>query len=770
MQKIDLQMPWRCSVARVVQQHTTIAPSPYAITGPIAINSADLPIHALADDLRRTWREHNSLVIVAPTGSGKTTQVPQLLLADGICGDKRIVVLQPRRVAARSVAARVAQEMGVTVGELVGYQVRFDERLGPDTRIAYITEGILLRWLQGDPTLNDIGAVLFDEFHERNLLSDVALALCKQIQVKRPDLKLIVMSATLEAEPVAQYLNCPILESQGRSFPVEIRYQTWDDDRPVWERAAAQVVQVLRDRATASDAGDLLVFMPGMYEIQRTIDEIRDNWRGEPLALMMLHGDLPPREQDRIFAPSGYRRVIVATNVAETSITIPGIRTVIDGGQARIARYDPARGINTLLIEPISQASADQRAGRAGRTAPGVCYRLWSEKGHAARPPKNIPEVQRTELSASLLLLHAMGVRDVAGFDFLDKPDAQRIEAAETLLDSLGAIDDGAITLIGRRMLRIPAHPRYARMLIEAEQYGCVREVALMAALVSGRDLLMRISPRDERDRIIKRNRESLLRRRENTSDYFLYANSYEFAVNSKFDSKQCYQYGVNAHAAREVAQTLEQLLAICDEAGLTPGAPPLSQAELAEVLARCHLVGFLDHLAVRAGSGSAEYDLAHGRRGTLADESVVGAHTLIVASDIREVGGRNGNAPFTLLSFASAVSTVWIQNMNPHGLTQDIDHVYDRLHKRVIAGRVLRYHDLILGGERVSELDPAAAARILAEELVTELSRHPQWSKLKPRLANKSREQVIDLLAQAFAGASTAADAMKRDLLSVIR
>lgn len=262
----------------------------------------DLPIHALRNDLRAAWTQHNNLVIVAPTGSGKTTQVCQMLHEDGAAQGKRIVVLQPRRMAARSVARRVAEEMKSEIGALVGYQVRFDERLSDVTQIAFITEGILLRWLQSDSALSNIGAVLFDEFHERSVMSDVALALCKRLQrERRPDLKLIVMSATLEAQPIASYLAtnapCPTLIAEGRSYPIEIHYQDWDDDSPVWERAAQKTIEVM----SSTDAGDALVFMPGLFEIQRTIDEICRRWREagqrEMPALLALHGEMPAREQ-----------------------------------------------------------------------------------------------------------------------------------------------------------------------------------------------------------------------------------------------------------------------------------------------------------------------------------------------------------------------------------------------------------------------------------------------------------------------------------------
>jgi ATP-dependent helicase HrpB len=740
----------------------------------------DLPIYALDDDLRRAWRDHNRLVVVAPTGSGKTTQVCQMLLADGggrVAG-KRIVVLQPRRVAARSVARRVAEEVGVALGAQVGYQVRFDERLSDATQIAFVTEGILLRWLHSDPTLSNVGAVLFDEFHERNLLSDLALAVCKQLQAhSRPDLLLVVMSATLEAQPIARYLgDCPVLESAGRSFPVAINYQSWGDDGPVWERAAAQTLDILRDTAE----GDILVFMPGMAEIQRTIEEIRRGWRergvkGAPPALLALHGEMPPREQDRAFAPapSGQRRVIVATNVAETSITLPNIRAVVDSGQARVARYDPERGVNTLHIEPISQASADQRAGRAGRTAPGVCYRLWSQAQHAARPLKNTPEIQRTELSSAVLLIHSLGVRDAAAFDFPDKPDAARMQAAEALLESLGAVVDGELTGVGRRMLRIPAHPRYARMLIEAERHGpgCVRDVALLAALVSGRDLLVRLG-RD--DKVQKRNREGLIKRGQKTSDFFLLAHAFDFAVKANFDGKACYAYGIHAHAAREVAQAFDQLLDVCAEVGLLPesddSAQAVSDSVRNEAIRRCHLVGFMDHLAVRTSSGSDEYDLAGGRRCTLMDESVVGSHMLIIASEMREITTRSGEK-LNLIGFGSAVELTWVREINPPGLNEQMEHVYDRLNKRVVAGRALRYHDLLIGGERVEDLDPYQAAWVLADEFADALNKLPQWPQLKPLLARRSdltRDDVVQRLARAWHGATTYKDAIARDVLTV--
>ncbi len=732
----------------------------------------DLPIHTLREPLRNAWTTHRSLVLVAPTGSGKTTQVCQMMHEDGVMQGKRIVILQPRRVAARSVARRVAEEMGSELGAQVGYQVRFDERLSSETKIAFVTEGILLRWLQSDPDLSDVGAVLFDEFHERNVMSDVALALCKRLQhERRPDLRLIVMSATLDAQPVADYLSngspCPTLVSQGRSYPVDIHYQDWDDDSPVWERAAQRTVDVL----SQSDAGDVLVFMPGMFEIQRTMDEIRRRWREtiskrEMPALLALHGEMPPRDQDRAFAPHDGRRVIVATNVAETSITLPNIRFVVDSGQARVDRHDPTRGVNTLHIEPISQASADQRAGRAGRVAPGQCFRLWSRRQHEHRPLKNTPEVQRTELSSSLLLLHSLGVIDVAHFDFLEKPEPGRLRAASDLLEMLGAVSDGRITEMGRRMARIPAHPRFARMLIEAERYNAVREAALMAALVSGRDLLIRLN---REDRIQKRNRETLMKQGQHASDFFLLANAFAFATQNNFDGKTCALHGIHAQAAREVAQVYSQLLDVCEQTGLLDTSARGEPAP--DAIQRCHLAGFIDHLAVRTSSGSDEYDLAGGRRCTLMDESVAGRHLFIVASVIREITTRKGDT-LALLGCASAVEPAWVRELNPAGLNETVEHVYDRLNKRVVAGRVLRFHELAIGGERVDDVDRAIAAEILADEFAHQLNRLPQWAQLKPWLAlhPMSDAQIKAVLADAFAGATTYEEAIKRDVLGAFK
>jgi ATP-dependent helicase HrpB len=580
----------------------------------VSVRPSELPIWQIHQDLLAAWNLSNRLVLVAPTGSGKTTQVPQMLLDSNLlpaplpardpnsaAAPSKIVVLQPRRVAARTVAARVAHERQVRLGSEVGYQIRLDDRTSLGTRICYVTEGILLRWFQADPQLPGVGALLFDEFHERTLLADVALALAKRLQEQtRPDLRLIVMSATLDAESVADYLSradnggravaCPILISEGVQYPVVVRYLTERDDRPMPEQAADQVEQILRE----SDSGDILVFMPGFGEINATLRAIGAIRSAEKLMLLPLHGDLPPEDQDRAFQAYPMRKVVVATNVAETSVTIDGIRFVIDSGLARISRYDGERGIHTLWLEEISRAAADQRKGRAGRTASGTCYRLWNENNHLNRPERNTPEIQRSDLAEVVLLLHSLGVREAAVFDWLDRPEPEAVQRAEQLLRRLGALSapiavrdpatgpaaepadsaapaseasrTGDLTVIGRRMLALPMHPRYSRMLIEAADREVLAPAALCAALVSGRDMLMRLG----RDQAHVREARELFAGSDR-SDFFALIRAFAFARNRRFQVDACMRYGIHAQTARQVHETYQQIVGILQSAAFLP-------------------------------------------------------------------------------------------------------------------------------------------------------------------------------------------------------
>src|SRR3954467_6525883 len=405
-----------------------------------------LPIYELETAVVESLRAQGRLIVQAPTGSGKSTQIPQMLWRHGLLGERgEVGVLQPRRLAARLLAKRVAEEAGTSLGEGVGYQIRLESRVSERTKIRFVTEGILLRQMSFDPALKGIAALVFDEFHERHLYGDISLARALQIQqTKRPDLKIVVMSATLDAVQLKNYLApCEVLTSQGRTFPVTVEYLAKPVDfehDPVWAVATREC-----ERVAAQTKGDILVFMPGAHEISRTVQDVQGSHALRGFICFPLHGELPPDQQDRAVARYDTRKIIVATNVAETSLTIDGVTVVVDCGLARVARFDPHRGINTLLIEKISVASSDQRAGRAGRTAPGVCVRLWTEREHALRPLQELPEVKRLDLAEVVLTLKASGIDDIHAFPWLEKPEARALERAEALLTDLGAVAEKTV-------------------------------------------------------------------------------------------------------------------------------------------------------------------------------------------------------------------------------------------------------------------------------------------------------------------------------------
>ncbi len=515
--------------------------------------------------------------------------------------------------------------------------------------------------------------------------------------------------------------------------------------------------------------------MPGMGEINSTISACRASAGTERLALIPLHGELPPEEQDIAFAPNRLRKVIVATNVAETSVTIDGVIHVIDSGQARVARYDAQRGIGTLFIEPISRASAKQRAGRAGRTAPGVCHRLWTESGHLNRPERNTPEIQRCDLAEVVLLLHSLGVTDAAHFDWLDRPDPQAVERAEQLLRTLGALrpatadhDRSDMTPIGWEMLRLPMHPRYSRMLVEAARRNCASAAALCAALVSGRDLLVRLN-RD--DKHIAEARELFEASAE--SDFYTLMRAHQFARNNNFNTERCRRYGIHSQIATQVQQTFEQIAQIAR--AKENAEPPPDDA-----LARCIAAGFIDQLCRRRDQGTLECDIAGGRTGTLARESVVQNAPLFVAASIREVTGRTGN--LTLLGLATAVKREWIQEMFSDQVSVRVEHLYDRAHKRVSAVKLERFHDLLIHHEHQREVEPAASGRCLAEAYAAQYFELPLFNhQLKQTIARinlvcavmpelelppADRPFITEFLARAFAGLTLAKEAQATPLV----
>ncbi len=692
------------------------------------MNPRALPIYELESAVVASLRTQGRLIVQAPTGSGKSTQIPQMLLRHGVLdalGGRavkgEVVVLQPRRLAARMLAKRVAEEVGTNLGEVVGYQIRLESRVSERTRIRFVTEGILLRQMSFDATLRGISAIVFDEFHERHLYGDISLARAVQIQQStRPDLKIIVMSATLDAGILKNYLApSDVLVSQGRSFPVRIEYLpkavNFENDA-MWDVAAAECERV----ADVSAGGDMLVFMPGAYEINRTVQAIQGARGLRDFVCYPLHGDLPPEQQDRAVQKYATRKIIVSTNVAETSLTIDGVTTVIDCGLARMARFDPHRGINTLMIEKISVASADQRAGRAGRTAPGVCVRLWAEREHANRAPQELPEVKRLDLSEVVLTLKASGIDDVMNFPWLEKPDAVGLVRAENLLVDLGALagERKTITAVGRKMLRFPVHPRYARMLLAAEERGCVRTVALMAALTQGRNFLIRGVARD-----VEKAREDALGE-EHASDFFLLMRAWRYADQANYGIEACRRLGIHAQGARQVGPLFEQFLEIAAKEGLDVSEQKADGA----AVRKCVLAGFSDQLARRLDGGTLRCELVHNRRGVLARESVIQQAKLLVAAEISEIGRGDGEVN-TLLTLATAVEEAWLQEIFPDDYREVKGVSYDETIKRVVARRERRFRDLVLEAKVSSDDAPLnEAAALLTKEVVAGRLKLEAW------------------------------------------
>lgn len=447
-----------------------------------------LPIHAVLGDLREALAASPNVVLVAPPGAGKTTVVPLALLDEAWAAGGRIVVLEPRRLAARAAARRMAMTLGEAVGETVGFRVRMESRVSARTRVEVVTEGVFTRMLLDDPGLDGVVAVLFDEFHERSLDADLGLALTLDAQaVLRPDLKLAAMSATLDGARVASLLGgAPVVESAGRAFPVETRHLGRDPAL----RMEDQVVRAVR-RALAEERGGLLVFLPGAAEIRRVERSLAEQV-GSEIILAPLYGALDSGEQDRAIepAPAGRRKVVLATSIAETSLTIEGVRVVIDSGLARVPRYEPASGLTRLATVRVSQAAADQRRGRAGRTEPGVCYRLWAEPETRALPPFARPEILESDLSRLALDLAAWGVRDPAELKFLDPPPAAAMAEARSFLERIGALGEArALTDHGRAVARLPLPPRLAHMVVRGAQAGAGGLAATIAAIASERGL-----------------------------------------------------------------------------------------------------------------------------------------------------------------------------------------------------------------------------------------------------------------------------------------
>ena len=609
-----------------------------------AIHGPRLPVDSHIEEISRRLAESRAVVLVAAPGAGKTTRV-----APALCGPGPLVLLQPRRVAARALAQRIAVERGWTPGEEIGWHVRFEHRAGPRTRLLVATEGILTERLQRDPLLSEFRTVVLDEFHERSLHADLAIALAREAWRARDDLRLLVMSATLDAAPVAAYLDgCPVIEIPGRPHAVAV------DHRPLVAPAEA-----IRETLRNDGAGHVLCFLPGAAEIRRVGRELA----GIDAEVRPLHGALESAEQDAAIAPSVRRRVILATNIAETSLTIEGVTDVVDSGQHRLLRYDPSSGLDRLVTERIPRDAADQRAGRAGRTAPGRALRLWDPREELR--PRREPEIERVDLAAPFLDVLAWG-GDPRTFEWFTPPPSAAAARADELLERLGAVRDGAITELGRALRRLPLHPRLARVVLAT---GGSEQGAAACAVLAERWRIAGTLPTGASDLMVHVDR---LR-----------------------------------EAPRGVQLAARQVQSQARAAAVTAGAP---EADPERALRRALFDAYADRVARRREPGSGRLLLASGRGARLARESGVREAEFLVALDVAASDADPAAEP--LVRLASRVEPEWLVPT-----ARGIEHAFDRASGRVRAIERAWYGRLPLA-ERPVETDADQAAELLVAEL----------------------------------------------------
>lgn len=647
-----------------------------------------LPIDDVLPRVVAAVGKTRSVVLRAPAGAGKTTRVPPALLAAAAVAGQ-IVMVEPRRIAVRAAARRIASEQGWRLGREVGYRIRFERREHAETKILVVTEGILLQMLQADPFLEGVGALVFDEFHERHLASDLALAMARRVREQaRDDLALVVMSATLDPEPIARWLgDCPVVESRGRLYPVEILFEERPDPRPLPTRVAGGVRRMLE-----TSPGDVLAFLPGVGEIRRTA-ELLGSLGGTDVRVLQLYGDLPAEQQDAVLSRGPGRRVVLSTNVAETSVTLDGIGAVVDGGMARSLRFDPALGLDRLELGRISRASADQRAGRAGRQGPGHCLRLWTEHDDRSLPPRDVPEIRRIDLASALLQLRAWGESDLRAFPWFEAPLPESLERAHHLLVDLGALSsDGAVTSLGQTMARLPVAPRLARLLVAGHRAGILRSAALAAALQSERDVVNR--PTGHRPVVAARQADSdLLDRLWAVEDHL------------RSGYGECALGPVLAGRVRQADRVARQLETLATR-HLGPTGPAADDPE--EALLRSLLAAFPDRLARRREAGSRRGVMVGGRGVRLAEMSAVTGEELFLCLEL-DAGGQRGDA---LVRRASRVDRDWLPETD---LRQETGAVFDTERGRVVGRQRTLYRDLVLD-EREHDPGPEAAERVLVE------------------------------------------------------
>ncbi len=667
-----------------------------------------LPIEAIVDAVVDDLQVGRSLVIEAPPGAGKTTVLPLAFLAAGFADEGDILVLQPRRLAARMAASRAAELLGERVGERVGYQVRFDSKVGPKTRVRLITEALLTRRLRDDPQLRGVAMVVLDEFHERHLSGDLALALLRRLQRgSRPELRIVVMSATLDGAAIAEFLGCARRTSEGRVFPVEVEYQ--GASQASRQSLESQVLRAFHGRVLAGIDGDTLVFLPGAREIRACASACAGLADRAGIEVLPLYGDLSPAEQDRAVRPGKRAKLVLSTNVAETSITIDGVTTVIDSGLCRLARVSPWSGIPTLQVVKIARDSAAQRSGRAGRTRAGRCIRLYSRFDHDRRPAHTAPEIARLDLAGTLLDLHAAGISEVDDLEWLEAPPEAALAAAKELLRRLGAVSAvSELTPVGRAMLRYPLHARLARVMVEAVQRGVPKLGAGAAAILSERGLRANRGPA----RV--------------DADADVLVDLADLEASARQGGHAAQRFGLNPGACRQALRVRDQLLRIADSerrragksaaGGGVRGSRRTSVEQREQQLRMALLAGFPDRVGCARGEGSERtLVLAGGGSAGLAESSVVRSAPWAVALVIEERrrAGKRGGEPQVLS--AAAIDPEWLVDLFSEAIEEHEELHFDSERGRVVGRSELRYGGLVIEASKLQRLPPSAS-KILAE------------------------------------------------------
>ncbi len=670
-----------------------------------------LPIDPLLPALLESLRSNPRLVLEAPPGAGKTTRLPRALVDSELLAGREVWVSEPRRIAARLSAERVAEESGQPLGRRVGYRVRFEEAASRETRLFYVTEGVLLRRLLADPKLDGIGAVVLDEFHERHLDTDLLLALVAELQrTTRPDLRLVVMSATLDGARVAELLGgCPRHTSEGRRFSVSIEHQPKLDDRPLEK----QVVSAVRSLLDATPEGDVLVFLPGASEIRRAGEALEALSLERALSVVPLHGDLPVAEQAKALRRGQKRKVVLSTNVAESSVTIDGVTAVVDSGLARVAEHSPWTGLSRLTTAKISRASAAQRAGRAGRQAEGRVIRLYTRGDFESRPEHDAPELVRRELSEPLLLLRGMGTRFEA-LPFLDPPPAAALGRASELLALLGADDaDGKLTPVGRRMLELPLHPRLARLLLEGERLGVGEQAALVAAFLGERD------PRLSERTGFGGGARAPSHTPTGPSDVLELLDTFELARSLERDPRRLKSHGLDPRVTDSVFRAERHLRRSSGRA--SRDSRQIAAANAEEAILQAVLAGFADRLARRRKPGSSELLLASGSTARLAESSVVRDAELMLALDVDERSDGRGGA---VVRLSSSVRPEWLFEKYSERIALGDELVWNDTLERVDRVTRLAFGAVALE-EQISAAEPSAESSAVLLRAVTQRGAH---------------------------------------------